>query len=53
MIDNGYAMVDGGTGECGLLAGLEAHVLQQDRVSEIAFCDRIGVMNTHPPAKKM
>ena len=36
-----------------LLAGLESHIVEQGRFGESIFGDRIGVVNTLPPAEKV
>jgi len=52
-IDNGNAGVNGRTGQRRLLAGQESHVIEQCRFGKFIFGDRIGVMNTLPPAEKV
>src|ERR1035437_8091326 len=52
-IRDGDALIDGGAGELGLLAGLESHVVQQGGLGERIFRNRIGVMNTFPPTDKV
>ena len=52
-IRDGNALVDGGAGELGLLAGLESHVIQQGGLGERIFGNYIGVMHTFPPTDKV
>jgi hypothetical protein len=52
-VDDGGAVVDRGGGWPWLLAGLEAHILQQSRFAEVVFGNVAGVMDTVPPTKKM
>jgi hypothetical protein len=50
---DGDAVIDGGAGGLGLLAGLESHIIQQGGFGKIAFGNGSGVMNTLPPAEKV
>src|SRR5437773_3636699 len=52
-IDDGDALVNGATSQLTFLTGLESHIVQQCRFGECIFVDRVGVMNTHPPTKKV
>ena len=52
-IGDGDAVIDGGTGRPRLLAGLEAHIIQERRFGKVTFPNVAGVMNTLPPADKV
>src|SRR5215469_6962273 len=52
-IRDGNAVVDKGSRRPRLLAGLEAHVIQECRLGEISFHDVAGVMNALPPSNEV
>jgi hypothetical protein len=52
-IRNGNAVVDEGSRWARLLAGLEAHVIQECRLGKVSFHDIAGVMNAFPPANEV
>ena len=52
-ISSSDAVVDGGGGGRRLLAGLEAHVIEQGRFAESRLEDIAGVMNALPPAHEV
>src|SRR5258708_8360145 len=52
-VGDGDALIDRGSAELGLLAGLESHVVQQSGLGERILGNGIGVMNTFPPTEKV
>jgi hypothetical protein len=52
-IDDGNALIDGGTGQLAFLAGLESHIVQQGRFGEGIFGYRVSMVNTFPPPEKV
>ena len=52
-LGDGDAIIDGGRGRPRLLAGLEAHIVQERGLGEVTFPNITGVMNTLPPADEM
>ena len=52
-IGDGDAVIDGGSGRPRLLAGLEAHIIQERRLGKVTFPNVAGVMNALPPANKV
>jgi hypothetical protein len=50
---NGKAMIDGRAGDLGLFGGLESHIVQQGCICARAGNNRIGLMDTFPPAEKV
>jgi len=52
-IDNGDAVIDDGRGRPRLLAGLEAHIIQERGLGEVTFPNVAGGVNTLPPANKV
>ena len=52
-IDDGNALIDGGTGQLAFLARLESHIVQQCRFSEGIFGNRVSVVNILPPPEKV
>src|SRR5260370_29044942 len=49
----GDAGIDGGRRRPRLLAGLEAHIIQERGLAKVTFLNIAGVMNTLPPANKV
>jgi hypothetical protein len=52
-IDDGNALIDGGTGQLAFLTGLESYIVQQRRLGEGIFDDDVSVVNTLPPPEKV
>ncbi len=52
-IGDGDAVIDGGRERPRLLAGLEAHIIQERGLGQVTFPNVAGVMNTLPPADKV
>jgi hypothetical protein len=52
-IGNSDAVIDDGRGRRRLLAGLEAHIIQERGLGKVAFPNVAGVTNTLPPADKV
>src|ERR1019366_2070614 len=52
-IDGSDAVVNGGGRKCRLLTGLESHVIEQGRFSEVGLRDVAGVVNALPPAHEV
>jgi hypothetical protein len=52
-IGNSDAVIDEGRGRPRLLAGLEAHIIQERGLGKVAFPNVAGVTHTLPPADKV
>src|SRR5439155_18449253 len=52
-LGDGDAVIDGGRRRPRLLAGLEAHVIEERGLAKVTFPNVTGVMNTLPPANKV
>ena len=50
---DGHAVIDGGRGWPRLLAGLEAHIIQERGLGKVTFSNVAGGMNALPPANEV